>query len=258
MVRAFTRAVSPNIADCALTHLDRAPIDASRAIAQHAAYEAALSAAGATITRLAELPAHPDGVFVEDTAILLGDAAIVTRPGAPSRAAEADATAAGLAGHFGVQRMAAGRLDGGDVLRVGRTLFVGLSSRTDAAGAAELEALAGPLGYAVVPVELDACLHLKTAVSFAGQDAAGKPMVLLNPDWIASDLFAEFNTIAVDPAEPFAANVLSVGRRVIMPSGSPRTADRLRARGFSVVEVDVSELQKAEAGVTCMSLVAED
>ncbi len=125
MPRAFTRRVSPRIADCALTHLERQPIDAARAAAQHAAYEQALTDAGVTVTRLADLPDQPDGVFVEDTAILLGDAAIITRPGAQSRATEADATAADLAAHFEVHRMTSGRLDGGDVLRVGRALYVG-------------------------------------------------------------------------------------------------------------------------------------
>jgi dimethylargininase len=257
MVRAFTRSVSPRLADCALTHLDREPIDADRAAAQHAAYEDALAAAGATVIRLVDLPDHPDGVFVEDTAILLGGDAIITRPGAPSRAAEADSTAAGLSGQFAIHRMATGRLDGGDVLRVGRSLFVGLSSRSDSAGAAELQRLAAPLGYMVVPLALEACLHLKTAASFAGVNDAGTPTLLLNPEWIAPEPFPDVDHVTVHPAEPFAANVLSVGGQLIMPSGNPRTAERLQARGFTVVTVDVSELQKAEAGVTCMSLVAE-
>ena len=256
MARAFTRAVSARIVDCALTHLDRQPIDPARAGRQHAAYEAALRDAGLDVIRLPELADDPDAVFVEDTAILLGPHAVITRPGAASRAGETDSTAEGLAPHFTVHRLAAGTLDGGDVLRIGRTLYVGLSSRTNAAGAESLRSVAGPLGYDVVTVEPAACLHLKTAVTFVGEDAAGTPRILVNPGWVDPGCFAGVAPIAV--AEPSAANALRVGDRVILPAGNPRTAAELRALGFTVVEVDVSELQKAEAGVTCMSLISDD
>ena len=133
-MRAFTRAVSPKLPDCALTHLDRTPIDVAKATAQHAAYEQALIDAGFEVIRLPELPDDPDAVFVEDTALLLDGHAVVTRPGIASRANETESTAAGLAGHFEVHRIASGHVDGGDVLRIGRTLYVGLSSRTDEEG----------------------------------------------------------------------------------------------------------------------------
>ena len=255
MITAYTRAVSPHLADCALTHLDRSPIDVARATQQHSTYEAALADAGCRVVRLPELPDDPDGVFVEDTAILLGGDAIITRPGAPSRAGEIVSSAAGLASEFRVHRLAAGTLDGGDVLRIERTLYVGLSSRTDAAGAAALAAIVAPLGYRLVTVEPAQCLHLKTAVTYAGRDRAGRPTILVNPDWVDPHLFEGVH--AVDVAEPFAANSLRVGDRLILPAGNPRTAERLTALGFDLAEVDVSELQKAEAGVTCMSLVSE-
>ncbi|WP_310468067.1 N(G),N(G)-dimethylarginine dimethylaminohydrolase [Sphingomonas sp.] len=256
MSRAFTRAVSPRLAECALTHLARTPIDPERAVAQHAAYEAALRDAGLTVTRLPELPGQPDGVFVEDTSVVIGDHVLVTRPGADSRLAEADSTAEGLAPHLTVHRMAEGRLDGGDVLRIGRVLYVGLSSRTDAAGADALEAFAVPLGHSVVRVEPAQCLHLKTAVTFAGTDGAGNPTLLVNPAWVDPTLFADVAPLAVD--EPAAANCLRVGEHLILPAGNPRAAEQLDKRGFKLVELDVSELQKAEAGVTCMSLIVED
>lgn len=255
MITAYTRAVSPRIAECALTHLERQPIDPARAARQHAAYEAALADAGCRIVRLPELADQPDGVFVEDTAILLGGDAIVTRPGAPSRAEEADSSAAGLAGDFRVHRLGDGTLDGGDVLRIERTLYVGLSSRTDAAGAAALGQLVAPLGYRSVTVTPAQCLHLKTAVTYAGRDAAGQPTILVNPEWVDPGLFANVRAVAV--GEPSAANAVRVGDRLILPAGNPRTAQQLRLAGFNLVEVDVSELQKAEAGVTCMSLVSE-
>ena len=179
---AFTRAVSPRIVDCALTHLDRQPIDARRAARQHADYEQALRDAGFEVIRLPELPEDPDAVFVEDTALLLGSHAIISRPGAPSRADEVDSTAAGLEPYFTVHRLSGGILDGGDVLRIDRTLYVGQSSRTDAVGTQALEAIVAPLGFHVVPVDLGRCLHLKTAATYAGQDSDSRPTLLFNPD----------------------------------------------------------------------------
>lgn len=257
MPRAFTRAVSPRIAECALTHLDRRPIDPMRAAAQHSAYEQALKDAGYGLIRLPDLPHDPDAVFVEDTAILLGDQAVITRPGAKSRAREIYSTAEGLRSHFDILYLPAGTLDGGDVLRIENRLYVGQSSRTDIMGTQALEALVSPMGYRVMPVELDRCLHLKTAVTFAGLDDKGVPTILVNPDWVDPDLFSDTRAVEVSPDEPFAANVVSAGDRLIMAAGSPRTRNRLRGRGFRVVEVDVSELQKAEAGGTCMSLLSD-
>jgi dimethylargininase len=255
--KAFTRAVSPMLGDCALTHLDRSPIDGDKARTQHAAYESALRAAGVEVIRLPELPGHPDGVFVEDTALLLGSHAIITRPGAPSRAGEVHSTLDGLARHFEIRRLLSGHVDGGDVLRIGRSLYVGLSSRTDLAGVAELERLASPLGFTVVPVELRGCLHLKTAATLVGADSAGKTVLVYNREAVDPCQFASVDAIATGDGEPDAANVVSVGGRVIIAAGCPKTAASLQQRGFEVVEVDVSELQKAEAGVTCMSLLSE-
>ena len=257
MPLAFTRAVSPRIAECALTHLDRQPIDPVRAAAQHAAYEQALSDAGFDVVRLPELAEDPDAVFVEDTALLLGRHAIITRPGAASRAGEVFSTAEGLKPHFTVHFLSAGTLDGGDVLRIENTLYVGQSGRTDAAGTQALEAVVSPLGFWVVPVELDRCLHLKTAVTFAGLDDRCVPTLLINPDWVDPDIFARTEPIFVPENEPFAANVVLAGDRLIMAAGSPATAAELSRRGFNVVEVDLSELQKAEAGGTCLSLIAD-
>lgn len=252
MPRAFTRAVSPRLAECQLTHLDRVPIDAARAAAQHAAYEDALRNAGFAIVRLPDLPDDPDAVFVEDTAILLGEHAIITRPGAASRLGEASSTADGLAPYFTLHQVAHGYVDGGDVLRIGRRLYVGLSTRTDLAGIAALAAIAGPLGFEVRQAQLRDCLHLKTAATLASPG-----LLLFNPHAVDPTQFTSVETITTDPAEPAAANVVLAGENVIMPAGNPRAAAILRDRGLAVTEVDVSELQKAEAGVTCMSLIDE-
>jgi dimethylargininase len=257
MPLAFTRQVSPRIVDCALTHLNRKPIDPDLAVAQHAAYEQALSDAGFEVIRLPYLAEDPDAVFVEDTAVLLGEHAIITRPGAASRAGEIYSTAEGLKPYFTVHFLSTGTLDGGDVLRIENTLYVGQSSRTDAAGTQALQAVVSPLGYWVVPVELDRCLHLKTAATFAGLDDRGVPTLLINPEWADPAIFGGTEILPVSEAEPYAANVVLAGDRLIMAGGSPMTAKRLRDRGFKIVEVDLSELQKAEAGGTCMSLISD-
>jgi dimethylargininase len=255
MPRAFTRAVSPRLPECQLTHLERHPIDASKAALQHHSYEQALASAGYDIVRLPELPSDPDAVFVEDTALILDGHAVITRPGAASRAGEIGSTAMGLVGHFELHRIESGFLDGGDVLRIGRTLYVGLSTRTDRAGVQALSNLVLPLGFTVVAAKLGGCLHLKTGASLAGADASGTPVLLYCGSSIDPAQFAGVEPVAVDTGEPAAANCVRVGSKLVIPAGNPRTAELLGRRAFDVVEVDVSELQKAEAGVTCMSLI---
>ncbi|HYN46520.1 MAG TPA: N(G),N(G)-dimethylarginine dimethylaminohydrolase [Allosphingosinicella sp.] len=254
---AWTRAVSPRLAECETTQSFAEPIHAARAAAQHAAYEAALAEAGLEIVRLPALDDAPDGVFVEDIALLLGEHAIVTRPGAASRGCETASVAEGLARDFTVHRLGAGHVDGGDVLRIGRTLYAGLSGRTDEAGIRALADLTGPLGYRVVPVRVAGCLHLKSAVTFAGVDAAGTPVIVHNPDWVCAALFADVEPVAVAPGEALGANVLRIGATLLAAADSPRTAERLSARGIEVVTLDISEVRKADAALTCMSLIAE-
>ena len=247
-MKAFTRAVSPRLAECQLTHLPRVPIDPARAAAQHAAYEQALAEAGFEIVRLPELADDPDAVFVEDTALILGEHAVITRPGVASRADEVESTADGLRDHFQLHRIESGHVDGGDVLRIGQRLYVGVSTRTDRAGIAALAELVRALGYEVAAAETGACLHLKTGATFAGDG-----VLIYDPATIDPRQFDGVEPLAV--MEAAAANCVRAGDRLILPAGNPRTADTLRARGFHVIEVNVSELQKAEAGVTCMSLI---
>jgi len=248
---AITRAVSPALARCELTHLSREPIDVGRAAAQHAEYERALEALGIEVGRLAADPGLPDSVFVEDTCVVVDELAIITRPGAESRRPETAAVAEAVARHRALRHIEPpGTLDGGDVLRIGRTLFVGRSLRTNDEGIEQLRRILDPLGYQVHAVALHGCLHLKSAVT-----QVGPRTILVNPAWIDMDAFAGYEQIEVDPAEPFAANALLVGDRVIHPAGYARTRARLESRGVGVVSVDVSELAKAEGGVTCCSLL---
>ena len=254
---AWTRAVSPRLAECELTHLARAPIDLEKARAQHAAYEAALAEAGLDIVQLEALDAFPDGTFVEDVALILGAHAIVLHPGVASRQGETETAAEGLSQRLAVHRLGAGCVDGGDVLRIGRRIHVGLSTRSDEAGVRALAALAAPLGYSVAPAKVRGCLHLKTAITYAGPDGAGTPVFLYNPDFVSPDPFEGAEPMPVAAGEPYAANIIRAGDTLIAPADSPRTAEALAARGFQVVTLDISEFRKAEAALTCMSLIAD-
>jgi dimethylargininase len=250
---AFTRDVSDAIVRCELTHLARQPIDLARARAEHRAYEARLAALGCDVRRLAAAPDLPDAVFVEDTAVVVGEVAVLARPGAASRRPELASMAEALAPLRPIVRVEApGTLEGGDVLRVGRTLFVGRSSRTNDAGFAALRATLAPYGYDVRQVPVHGCLHLKSAVTEVG----GRRLVV-NRAWVDADAFAGYDLVDVDPAEPFAANALRVGGTVIQGAQFPRTRARLAARGVEVEPVDLSELAKAEGGVTCCCVILD-
>ena len=250
MHTAITRSPGPELARCELTHLDRRPIDTDAALAQHAGYKQALRDAGVSVVELPADPDSPDGVFVEDAAVVLDEVAVLTSP-TPSRRGELGAIADALAPFRAVVRLPDGRLEGGDVLRLGRTLYVGWSSRTNDDGIMALGEVVIPFGYTVVPVRVSGCLHLKSAAC-ALDDWA----VLLNPAWVAADAFSCVRCVNVPADEPFGANVLRLpGGRVLVSAAHPRTADAVRAAGLHVVVVDVSELHKAESGLTCMSLV---
>lgn len=250
---AVTRPVSPSLARCELTHLAREPIDVARAAEQHAAYEDLLRALGATIVRAPSAPDFPDAVFVEDTAIVLDEVAVITRPGAPSRQGETVSVAPLLAAYRKVRAIAPpGTLDGGDVLRFGRTLYVGRSKRTNDPAIEQLRNLVAPFDYRVVPVEFVGCLHLKSAVTAVADD-----LLLTNPDWVSPDTFPRCEMLHVDPDEPYGANALHIGGTVIYPSQYPRTCELLVRRGLRVLTTDTWELAKAEGAVTCCSLVFE-
>lgn len=248
---ALTRAVPDSMARCELTHLPRKPIDIAVAHAQHARYEDALRAAGCTVERIAPLPDAPDSVFVEDTAIVLDDVAVITRPGAESRRRETESVAAALLPFRELVRIEPpATIDGGDVLRVGRRIFVGLSTRTNADAVDQLQAALAPRGYEIVPVIVRGVLHLKSAVT-----QVGPSQLLVNRDWIDATSFHEYEMIDVDPAEPSAANALLVRDSVLFPAEFPRTAERLERAGVHLVRVAASELAKAEGALTCCSLV---
>ena len=248
---ALTRAVPDSMAHCELTHLDREPIDIAVARAQHAAYEDALRSLGCRVERMEPLPDAPDSVFVEDTAVVLDELAIITRPGAVSRRIEVESVAKALFRYREIATITApATIDGGDVLRVGRRIFVGLSSRTNAAAAEQLRAIVEPLGYEVIVIPVQGVLHLKSAIT-----QAGPSHLLVNRALIDTGPFASFGFIDVDPEEPGAANAALVEEAILFPSRFPRTRQRLEAAGIRVITLDASELAKAEGALTCCSLM---
>ena len=251
MLIAYTRAVSPRLADCELTHLEREPLNVAGAQVEHEFYESVLERLGAAVRRLPPTPHLPDGVFVEDAAVVLDEVAVITRPGAHSRQPETASVEAALATHRTLVHVRApASLDGGDVLVAGRRIYVGLSTRTTRSAIQQLADQLAPYGYDVVPLTFTGCLHLKSAVTRIADD-----LLLLNPAWVNPDSFAGFRAVAVDPAEPHAANALPLGGAVIHPRQHARTRARLEAAGLEIVTVPQVELAKAESGVTCCSLL---
>ena len=243
--------MSASFAQCELTHLERTPIDLARARSQHDRYTGLLRSCGCDIVELPPADALPDAVFVEDAAIALDEVAIITRPGAESRRPELHDVAAELERHRPLLHVVApATLDGGDVLCIGRTLYVGRSARTNADAITQLAELLRPYGYAVVPVTVTGCLHLKTAVTALAPDT-----LLINRDWIDAQPLQRHELVDIAPEEPFAANVLRVGAVVIAADAFPRTNGRIAALGLDIVTIDVSELAKAEGGLTCCSIV---
>ena len=251
MLTAITREVNAAIGSCELTFLPRVKIDTAVVLQQHQQYQAALSSLGCEIVAVPTEPGLADSVFIEDTAFVLDEVAVLCRPGAESRRAEV----AGVEGLLKKYRRTAsiqppGTLDGGDLLRVGKVIYAGLSTRSNRSGIAQLSSIVADYGFSVKTVETTKCLHLKSAVSAVAPDS-----LLINSDWISRSAFGDCELIDVDREEAHAANALLVGRNVIYPSSFPRTMQKLATRGIEVIPVDMSELQKAEGAATCCSLI---
>jgi len=251
MIVAITREPARAMAGCELTYLDRRPVDAALAAAQHRAYRETLAACGARVVALPAIEELPDSVFVEDTAVVLDELAVLTSPGKESRRGEVGPIEPEVARLRPVERVSRpATIEGGDVLRVGRRLFVGLSPRTNRAGAEALRRLAAPLGYEVTAVEVRGCLHLKTGCS-----ALDDETLLVNPEWMDTGTFRGYEVVRVHAGEPWAANVLRVGGSLCVSAAHPRTAELIARRGHDVRPLDISEFAKAEGGLTCLSLI---
>src|SRR5512147_2845139 len=219
MVLAITRAVSPRFAECEITHIERTPIDLNIACAQHQAYVQILKELGCQVIELPAEPDLPDSVFVEDTAFLLPEVAIITRPGADSRKPETESIARALSPHIDLIHICEpATVDGGDVLVLGKKIYVGLSTRSNPEAVDQLNELLQGYGYTVTGVQTQGCLHLKSAVTRVDEKT-----LLINPNWVDASHFAGFELIEIDRSEPFAANCLPTGDAIIFPLAFPKT-----------------------------------
>src|SRR6266481_5008433 len=253
MLTAITRAVSPAILHCELSFIDRQPIDLVTAQEQHHAYEKLLGGLGARVISLPAEPDLPDSMFVEDPALVLDELAVILSLGTETRRREAPSLAQALAQFRKLEYVSLpGTLEGGDILRIGRKLFVGLTRRSNAEGLRQLAVILAPHNYEVIAVPVTGCLHLKSAVTLLGRDT-----LLAHRAWFDPTPFSAYDWIDVDPSEPHAANALALGNTIIFPASFPRTRVRIEAAGFHVTPLDISELQKAESGLTCSSLIFE-
>ena len=253
MLTAITRRVSPAIARCELSFIGRQAIDLPRAGEQHQAYEALLGKLGARVVSLPPEPDLPDAMFVEDPAIVLDEIAVILPMGTESRRGEAGSLEKELSKYRKLAHvLLPGTLEGGDVLRIGRKLYVGLTKRSNAEGIRQLREIVTRHGYEVISVPVTGCLHLKSAVtSIAGNT------LLANRTWFDTTPLIGYDWIDVHPLEPHAANALALGGTVILPASFPRTRGRIASLDYRVTPLDISELQKAEAGLTCSSLLFE-
>jgi len=253
MTLAITRDVSPHFNECELTHIDRSPIDLKIAQAQHHAYIQALKELGCAVLELPAEPDLPDSVFVEDTAFILPEMAVITRPGADSRKPETESIIRALKPYRELVFITEpATVDGGDVLVLEKDIFVGMSTRSNQEAANQIIELVGKYGYRAHGVEMHDCLHLKTAVT-----RIDAKTLLINRRWVDVEQFEGFDLIDVDSSEPFAANCLPVKGEIIFPTAFPKTRGRLESKGYKVKTVQVDELAKAEGAVSCCSLIID-
>lgn len=251
MITAITRKVANTINNCELTYAKRQKIDVEKAAEQHRNFEDSLRKLGAEVLSLDSDHSLPDSVFVEDTAVVTKDVAVITSMGAQSRRAEPQKTAQVLEKFRPLKYMSESvMLEGGDVVQVEDSYFVGISTRTSKEGFDHFVEILKPFGYEITLVPVKGCLHLTT-----GSTYIGKNTMLANPNWVDISRFKNMDVIEIDPNEPWAGNAVHLNGQVLLPASSARTAEKLYSKGFEVNLVDVSELEKAEAGLTCMCVI---
>lgn len=249
---ALVRGIPDSFDQCIKPEVDPQPIDIALARAQHRAYVEALSLLGGVVIMLPPDDRYPDCPFVEDTAVVLDGRALIARPGAPSRRGEVAAVSE-ILGHFlELTHMdAPATLDGGDVLRIGHKIFVGRTARTNDAGIEALAVWAGN-DYEVIPVPLGEALHLKSVINYLG-----KKTVILSGNGVSASVFSGFEVIEIGDAEVGLLSFLPIYETVFLPSDCLKTKRLFEERGFLTITLDVSEIRKAQAGLTCMSVLFE-
>lgn len=254
MTIAITRLPAASIVKCELTFIERAPIDYTKALEQHRAYREGLASCGVKVITLPAADDLPDSVFVEDTAIILDEVAIITPMGIASRRPEPALIEPEIGRYRPTKRiMLPATIEGGDVMRLGKNIFVSLSTRTNAAGIEALRTLAAPYGYTVTAVTLLDCLHLKSACT-----ALDDQTILVNSAGVDTSLFGGYELVEVAQDEPGAANMVRANGSSLMNSQYPHTAEIIEQHGYRTCAVDTSEFTKAEAAMTCMSLIIEE
>ncbi len=244
---ALMREVSLSISECEITNITRKPIDPQEARRQHENYAQILRDLGYKIHMIEADEELPDSTFIEDTAVVLDEFAVITHPGASSRRGETKAVSESLSIYRDLEFIGeSGTLDGGDVLRIGKTLYVGKSCRSSAVGIINLRDIVQPHGYEVVGVPVTGCLHLKSAVTLVDDRT-----LLVNPSWVNPSDIGDMDLITVDPAEPYGANSQKVNGGLLYSISFPNTRRKLEASGLDVVAIDISELAKAEGNISC-------
>lgn len=250
MLIALTRGVSRRIGECELTFIDRQAIDYSRAVLQHGQYQQLLRDLGAKVIELASDDRCPDCCFLEDSALVLDEVAVITRPGSDARRREVEGVAPTVMKYRNVVRIdAPGTLEAGDILRMGRNLFVGLTTRTNEQGIEMLRNAVKEYGYEVIAIPTTGALHLKSVCTALDDDT-----VLADSRHFDRSGFSKYKMIEVPADESMAANVLRINGAVCIHGGFHKTIDLLQSKGFDIRTVDISEFLKAEAGLTCMSI----
>lgn len=254
MLIALTHTVSPKITEGEVTFIDRQTVSYDLALQQHDAYCKALKDCGAEVKKLSVNLDYPDSCFIEDTAIVLDEIAIITSMGIASRQREPEAIIPELAQYREIIHIELpAKIEGGDVLQVGRRLYVGVSRRTNIQGCHQLARILKQWNYEVVPVELKNCLHLKTACT-----AIDEETILLNPRWVAPETFSDYKVLSIPEEEKWAANTIRIKNTILLQHGFPRTFELLDKNHNSLEILDISEFRKLEAGLSCLSIIFQN
>jgi dimethylargininase len=247
---AIARKPGKNFAQGLTTAVTAKPPLYELLLKQHETYLGAIRSCGLEVTLLDPLPDYPDAYFVEDTAVVTLDVAIITNPGAEARKGEEDFMAPVLAGFRKIERiLAPGTVDGGDVLQLGNHFFIGLSERTNKEGAAQLGRILESVGHTWATVEVAAGLHFKSSVNYVGKNT-----LLVTADFAEHAALSEYNKIVLEKAEAYAANTLLVNEHLLTPAGFPGTRKQLEVLGYEIIELETSEVRKMDGGLTCMSI----
>jgi dimethylargininase len=247
---AIARKPGPNFAQGLTTAANEEAPDFNRLFDQHQKYISTLSSIGLEVILLDALPDHPDAYFVEDTAVVTSNVAVITNPGADARKGEEETIAPVLEKYRKIEKIQPpGTVDGGDVLQVNQHFFIGLSERTNQEGADQLGQILNRYGYTHATVAVGEGLHFKSSVNYVGKNT-----LLVTEDFATSDQLAGYDILVTDQDESYAANTLFINDHLLAPRGYPNTLKKLEVLGYKILELDTSEVRKMDGGLTCMSL----